>query len=146
MIHASICSHNFCYYFCKTMQCSRDHLLLPIHFVKMGVLFSCCLFCFCTRAQGFFKILTQNIQSILNGSISDIQMSIEESCSPEWQILQTKNFSSHTLVQIRGSWVRFPLRSIRFFNLSMSVCDEKLFVRCLLTLCLQPHRSLMVIG
>ncbi len=32
-------------------------------------------------------------------------------------------------VQIRGLWVRFPLRSIRFFNLSMSVCHKKIFVR-----------------
>ncbi len=70
----------------------------------------------------------------------------QESHSSEWQILiLTQNFSSHTLmerlknlidlsrqsigVQIPGSWVRFPLRSIRFFNLSMSVCDEKFFVR-----------------
>ncbi len=32
------------------------------------------------------------------------------------------------LVQIQGLWVRFPLRSIRFFNLSMSLCNEKFFV------------------
>ncbi len=61
----------------------------------------------------------------------------------------TKNFSSHTLMErLKKSywpewesnprpldlysyslpWVKFPLRSIRFFNLSMSVCDEKFFV------------------
>ncbi len=26
-------------------------------------------------------------------------------------------------------WVRFPLQSIRIFNLSMSVCDEQFVVR-----------------
>ncbi len=29
---------------------------------------------------------------------------------------------------VEHRWVRFPLRSIRFFNLSMSLCDENFFV------------------
>ncbi len=49
----------------------------------------------------------------------------------DWKILLTVvEIEPTTLgfVQI-GSWVQFPLRSIRFYNLSMSVCHEKFFVR-----------------
>ncbi len=44
-----------------------------------------------------------------------------------------------TGVQIQGSWVPFPLRPIKFFYHSMSVCDEKLYVRTFKVLCSVPR-------